>query len=110
MLGTLISIPFLPAGHITFLKQLIQQAAPFLSEQVGARQTAVPTNHAQVGDTALHQVECCFKSALVGAEFFTAGAANDGASLGRSNHTYQSHTAHNSFVTDVGDSKESSSV
>lgn len=81
------------AGHITFLQQLIQQAAPLLSEQVGARQAAVPTNHAQVGDTAPHKVERRFKSALVGAEFFTAGAANDSATLRIGMYRYQSHKA-----------------
>lgn len=77
----------IPAGQITFLQQLIQQAAPLLSEEVGARQAAVPTNHAQVGDAALHQVERRFESALVGAELFTAGAADDGATLRRTRHS-----------------------
>lgn len=69
------------AGLATFVQELIQQAAPLLSEQVGARQAAVPTNHTQVGDAALHQVERRFEPALVGAELFTAGTTDDGATL-----------------------------
>lgn len=41
---------------ITLLEELIQQAAPLLSEQVGSGQAAVSTNHAQVGDAVLHEV------------------------------------------------------
>lgn len=43
-------------GTITLLEELIQQAAPLLSEQVGSGQTAVSADHAQVGDAALHEV------------------------------------------------------
>lgn len=68
-------------GKITFLEELIQQAAPLLSEQIGTSQAAVSPNHAQVGDVALHQVVCRFQTSFMGTELFTAGAADDGAAL-----------------------------
>lgn len=70
-----------PQGKITFLEELIQQAAPLLSEQVGTSQAAVSANHAQVGDVALHQVVRRFQPSFMGTELFTAGAADDGATL-----------------------------
>lgn len=60
----------------TLVHQLPQQSAPFLPEEVGPRQAAVPTNHAQVGDAAQHEVVCCLQAPLVGAELFAAGAAD----------------------------------
>lgn len=56
--------------------QLPQQPAPLLPEEVGPRQAAVSANHAQVGDAAQHQVVRCLQASLVGAELFTAGAAD----------------------------------
>lgn len=70
-----------PGGEITFLEELIQQAAPLLSEQVGTSQAAVSANHAQVGDVALHQVVRRFQPSFMRTELFTAGAADDGAAL-----------------------------
>lgn len=65
----------------TLLHQLSQQPTPFLPEEVGARQTAISADHAQVGDAVLHQVVSCLQTSLVGAELFTAGAANNGPTL-----------------------------
>ena len=63
------------------LEELIQQAAPLLSEQVGSGQAAVSTNHTQVGDAALHEVVCGLQAPLVGTKLFTAGAPDDRATL-----------------------------
>lgn len=65
----------------TLLHQLRQQPTPFLPEEVGPRQTAISTNHTQVGDAALHQVVCGFQATLVGTKLFTAGAPDDRATL-----------------------------
>lgn len=60
----------------TLVHQLQQQSAPLLPEEVGPRQAAVSSDHAQVGDAAQHQVVRCLQASLVGAELFAAGAAN----------------------------------
>lgn len=70
-----------------FLEELVQQAAPLLTEQVGAGQATVPTNHAQVGDAALHQVVRRFQTALAVTKLFTAGAADDCATLKKPQNT-----------------------
>lgn len=63
------------------LEELVQQAAPLLSEQVGSGQAAVSADHAQVGDAALHEVVRGFQATLAGTKLFTAGAADDRAAL-----------------------------
>lgn len=65
----------------TLLHQLRQQPAPFLPEEVGPRQTAISTDHAQVGDALLHQVVGGLQASLVAAELLTAGAADNGPTL-----------------------------
>lgn len=66
---------------VTLLEELIQQAAPLLPKEVGSGQAAVSTDHAQVGDAVLHQVVCGLQAALVGSKLFAAGAADDRATL-----------------------------
>lgn len=61
--------------------QVNQQSAPFGLELVGSSQTAITPDHTQVGDAQFHQVAGCLQSTLSGSEVFTAGAANDGATL-----------------------------
>lgn len=68
-------------SHTTLLHQLSQQPTPFLPEQVGSRQAAVSADHAQIGDAALYQVVSSLQTALVGAELFTAGAADHSSTL-----------------------------
>lgn len=70
-----------PRRDVTLLDELIQQAAPLLSEQVGAGQAAVSADHTQVGDAALDEVVCGFQAALVGTKLLAACAADDGATL-----------------------------
>lgn len=65
----------------TILGQLLQQPAPLLPEDVGPGETAVPTNHTQVGDAPLHQVVSGFQAAFPGAEGFAPGTANNGPTL-----------------------------
>lgn len=74
-------IPASSVPTVTLLHQLAQQPAPLLPEQVGPRQAAVPADHAQVGDAALHQVVSRLQATLVGAELFAAGAADNGPAL-----------------------------
>ena len=76
-------LPRVPEGGraVTFLEQLIQQAAPLLPEPVGPGQTAVAADHAQVGDAVLHQVVRSLQAALAVKELFAAGAADDRAAL-----------------------------
>lgn len=54
-----------------------QQTAPLRPELVGSSQTAVASDHAQVGDAQLNQVAGCCHAALPGAEVLAAGTAND---------------------------------
>lgn len=61
--------------------QVNQQAAPLSPELVGSGQTAITSNHTQVGDPELHQVTGCFCAALPTSEVFAASAANDSAAL-----------------------------
>lgn len=61
----------------TLLHQLRQQSTPFLPEEVGPRQTAISTDHTQVGDAVLNQVVSCLQASLVGAKLFTPGTANN---------------------------------
>lgn len=68
-------------GALTLLEELVQQAAPLLSEQVGSGQAAVSANHTQVGDATLHEVVCGLQATLVGAKLFTASAADDCTAL-----------------------------
>lgn len=63
------------------LQELLQQAAPFLPEQVGPSQASVSTNHTQVGDVTLHKVVRSFQAALVGTEIFAAGTPDDSSTL-----------------------------
>lgn len=65
----------------TLLQKLVQQAAPLLSEQVSSGQTAISTDHAQVGDAPLDKVVCSSQTALTGTKLFTASAANDCSAL-----------------------------
>lgn len=73
------------------LDELIQQAAPLLPEQVGSGKAAVSTDHAQVGDAVLHKVVRGPQSALVGTKLFTAGAADDCATLRERQITIWNH-------------------
>lgn len=60
-----------------------QQSAPLSPELVGSGQTAVASDHAQVGDAQLHKVASCHHTTLSGAEVLAAGAAYDCTSLTR---------------------------
>lgn len=66
----------LSSAAATLVHQLPQQSAPLLPEEVGPRQAAVSSNHAQVGDAAQHQVVRRLQASLVGTELFAAGTAN----------------------------------
>lgn len=68
-------------SHTTLLHQLCQQPAPLLPEEVGSGQAAISTDHAQIGDSALHQVVSCLQTALVGTKLFTAGTADNSSTL-----------------------------
>lgn len=68
-------------AHSTLLHELPQQPTPFLPEQVGSCQTAIPTDHTQVGDAVLHKVVSCLQTSLMGAELFTAGTTNNSPAL-----------------------------
>lgn len=61
----------------TLVHQFPQQPTPFFSEEVGSRQAAISTDHTQVGDAELHQVEGGLQASLMGAKLFAAGAANN---------------------------------
>lgn len=65
----------------TLLHQLSQQPTPFLPKEVGSCQTAVSTNHTQVGDATLHQVVSGLQASLMSAELFAAGTANNSPTL-----------------------------
>lgn len=82
------------------LDKLIQQAAPLLSEQVGSGQAAVSTDHTQVGDAALHKVVRGSQAALVGSKLFTAGAADDCATLRERQITISNHRILSIMVLD----------
>lgn len=73
------------AAH-TLLDQLCQQAAPLLSEEIGPSQTAVSSNHTQVGDAPFHQVMSRLQTTLMRAEIFASCAADNSAAL-KHNHT-----------------------
>ncbi len=82
------SLRFSQPPHVLFClftssDEVGQQSAPLGPELVGSGQTAVASDHTQVGDAQLHQVASCHHAALSGAEVLAAGAANDCASLTR---------------------------
>ncbi|TNN82865.1 hypothetical protein EYF80_006822 [Liparis tanakae] len=67
--------------HLISFDEVTQQPAPLVPELVGSSQTAVASDHAQVGDAELHQVAGCLHTTLSGLEVLAAGAADDGAAL-----------------------------
>lgn len=66
---------------LTSFDQVGQQLAPLCSELVGTRQTAVTSNHAQVGDAQLDQVAGGLGASLFGTEVLTAGTTNHSPTL-----------------------------
>lgn len=68
-------------GLITISHEVSQQSAPLSPELVGTGQTAVASDHTQVGDAQLHQVTGRLHTTLPGAEVLAAGAAYDRSSL-----------------------------
>lgn len=66
---------------LTSFDQVRQQLTPLFSELVGARQTAIATDHTQVGDAQLDQVTGGFGASLLGAEILTAGTSNHSPTL-----------------------------
>lgn len=75
-------IQMLSCAHvITRLHEVSQQPAPLSPELVGSSQTAVASDHAQVGDAQLHQVAGGLHATLPGAEVLAASAADDRPSL-----------------------------
>lgn len=72
-----------PGPRPTCGHQLLQQAAPLVAEDVGAREAAVAADDAQVGDAALHQVVSRRPPALPSGEGLAARTADDGAALHR---------------------------
>lgn len=66
---------------VTLLQEVGQQSAPLRPELVGSGQTAVASDHAQVGDAQLDQVAGRRHAALPGAEVLAAGTANDRPAL-----------------------------
>lgn len=72
-------------GHmITGSHEVSQQPAPLSPELVGSGQTAVSSDHTQVGDAQLHQVAGGLHATLPGAEVLAASAADDRPSLKQS--------------------------
>lgn len=71
----------------TISDQVTQQSAPLSPELVCSGQTAVASNHAQVGDAQLHQVVCCLHTTLPTSEVLAAGTADNSASLRRGEKT-----------------------
>lgn len=65
----------------TLLHEFSQQVAPLAAEDVGSGEAAVSAAHTQVSDAALEQVKRRGQTALARGEGFTAGAADDGATL-----------------------------
>lgn len=68
-------------GLITISYKVSQQSAPLSPELVGTGQTAVASNHTQVGDAQLHQVTGRLHTTLSGAEVLATGAAYDRSTL-----------------------------
>lgn len=66
---------------LTGFDQVCQQPAPLSSERVGTRQTAITSNHTQVGDTQLDQVTGSLGASLPGAEILTASTSNHSTPL-----------------------------
>lgn len=66
---------------VTLLQEVGQQCTPLRPELVGSGQTAVASDHAQVGDAQLDQVAGRRHTALPGAEVLAAGTANDRPAL-----------------------------
>ncbi len=75
-----------PSHSATRLDKLIQESTPLLPEEISPGQTAISTNHTQVSDATLHQVQSSTQTTLVGTKILTAGAANHSATL----HTHSS--------------------
>lgn len=83
MLSALPTQGFWEGGSPTISDQLLQQPTPLRTEDVGARQAAVPADDAEVGDAVFHQVTGGPQPACAGGEGFAAGAANHRPALER---------------------------
>lgn len=66
---------------ITSFEQVSQQSTPLSPECVGSSQTAVTSNHTQVGDSQLHQVVGRLHTTFPGSEVLATGTADDSSSL-----------------------------
>lgn len=84
--GSTSSLQAVVGGRLTFLGQLVQQATPLLTEEVGSCEAAVAADDAQVGDASLHQVEGGLQAALPRAERLAARAADHRAPLAERGH------------------------
>lgn len=74
-----IELLLLLGGNGLVLDQLVQQAGPLLTEQIGAREGAIASNDHQIGDSSLNQVVSGFQATLTLTEVLATGGANDGA-------------------------------
>lgn len=72
---------------LTSFDQICQQLTPLSSELVGTRQTAITSNHTQVGDAQLDQVTGSLGASLLCAEILTAGTSNNSPTLMSSKKT-----------------------
>lgn len=68
---------FFKSHPVTLPQEVSQQTAPLRPELVGSSQTAITSDHTQVGDAQLDQVAGGGHAALPGAEVLAAGTAND---------------------------------
>lgn len=68
-------------NSLTSFDQVCQQLTPLIPELVCTSQTAVTTNHTQVGDAQFYQVTGSLGASLLGAEILTAGASNHSTTL-----------------------------
>lgn len=66
---------------LTSSDQICQQLRPLCSELVGTCQTAITSNHTQVGDAQLDQVASSLGASLFGAEILTAGTTDHSPTL-----------------------------
>lgn len=74
-----IELLLLLGGNGLVLHQLLQQARPLLTEQIGAGKGAIASNHHQVGDALLDQIVGGPEATLTLTEILAASGANDGA-------------------------------
>jgi len=74
-----IELILLLGGNGLVLHQLIQQAGPLLTEQIGTGEGAIASNDHQIGDALLDQVVGSLQATLALTEVLAAGGSNNGA-------------------------------